>query len=223
MPWRRNQNDCVQPSQARQKNAVKRKPGPIVPISGYDRIETDRKCGKCEAPAMFGNHLCAPCWKLIPEKLSIASVAIVRPCSHCGAETRHKKECPTCGIAVTFVPKAPTTKRELEAPIKERTRVALIAAGANVWVHNIDNRQMSTGLGTGTSDLICIVPPHGRFLAIEMKRPGYSPSDVTPAQRCFINAVRKFGGVAGVASSEAEALALLAEARQECPMGQSST
>lgn len=128
-----------------------------------------------------------------------------------------------CGLAVTFAPKAKAPKRELEGPIKKRCRDALIAAGANVWIHDVDNRQMKTGLGIGTSDLICIVPPRGRWLAIEMKRPRYSPSDVTPAQRSFLALIRKMGGISGIATCEEEALALLAEAQQECPMGQSST
>jgi hypothetical protein len=109
----------------------------------------------------------------------------------------------------------PKPKPERESPIKERIRAALIEAGCFVKVHDIDNRHGKTGLGIGTSDLICIVPPHGRFLAIEVKRPGYSPSDVRPAQRCFIDAVRKFGGVAGIAVDVASALALVREARQQ--------
>ena len=82
-------------------------------------------------------------------------------------------------------------------------------------IHNIDNRLMSTGLDSrGVSDLICIVPPLGRFLAIEVKRPGYSPSDVTPDQRAFLAAVRHFGGVSGIATCVKEALLLLEEARR---------
>ena len=44
---------------------------------------------------------------------------------------------------------------------------------------------------------------------IEMKRPGYSPSDVSDEQRAFIRAVKLFGGIAGVASSVEEAVALV--------------
>ncbi len=81
-------------------------------------------------------------------------------------------------------------------------------------IHHIDNRKTSTGLlSLGVSDIICIVLPFGRFLAIEVKRPKYSPSDVTQDQRTFLAAVRKFGGVSGIATCEAEALALVEEAR----------
>jgi hypothetical protein len=136
------------------------------------------------------------------------------PCSKCGAETYQKKACPSCGAPIVWTPKA---KPEKEAPIKARIRAALIEAGCLVWVHDVDYRLGKTGLGRGTSDLICIVPPRGRFLGVEVKRPGYSPSDVRAEQRAWIDAVRKFGGVAGIATDVASALALVREARQQCP------
>lgn len=135
-------------------------------------------------------------------------------CRECGADCTHKKHCKACGAPVVYVP---PTKPEKEAPIKARIRAALIEAGCIVWVHDIDYRLGKTGLGKGTSDLICIVPPLGRFLAVEVKRPGYSPSDVRPDQRCFIAVVRKFNGIAGIAVDVPSALALVAEARQQCP------
>lgn len=128
----------------------------------------------------------------------------------CGADTTNKKVCPRCGASVVWTPKPKTEK---EAPIKARIRAALIEAGCLVWVHDIDYRLGKTGLGKGTSDIICVVPPRGRFLGVEVKRPGFSPSDVRPDQRAWINAVRKFGGVAGIATTVAEALDLVAEAR----------
>lgn len=133
-------------------------------------------------------------------------------CRECGADCTYKKYCKTCGAPVVYVAPA---KAEKEAPIKARIRAALIDAGCIVWVHDVDYRLGKTGLGKGTADLICIVTPLGRFLGVECKRPGYSPSDVRPDQRAWINAVRKFGGVAGIATNVAEALALVAEARQQ--------
>ncbi len=105
-------------------------------------------------------------------------------------------------------------KQELELPIKKRIREAVVAAGCIAWIHDVDNRQMKTGLGLGTADIICVVPPFGTFLGIECKRPKYSPSDVSNAQRCWLDAVRKFGGVSGIATDVASALALVEEARQ---------
>ncbi len=109
-------------------------------------------------------------------------------------------------------PKKPRAKPELEQPIKMRIRDALIAAGCMVKVHNVDNRQMATGLGRGVPDLFCVVPPHGRTLFVEVKRPKVGV--VSDAQESFMLAVRKFGGVAGVATCVEDALALLTEARQ---------
>ncbi len=118
-----------------------------------------------------------------------------------------------CDKHQVYVPRV-RVKQERESPIKARIRSAVIEAGCIVWVHDVDYRLGKTGLGRGTSDLICIVPPLGRFLGIEVKRPKYSPSDVREEQRCWLAAVRQFGGVSGIATCEAEALALVAEARQ---------
>lgn len=146
------------------------------------------------------------------------SAPVKQPCAKCGGETKNKKACPTCFAPVVYVPPPKRPKPPLESDVKKRVRKAVIAAGCQCWVHNIDNRFLSTGMGIGTSDLIVIVPPLGRFLAIELKRPGYSPSDVSDAQRSFLASVRLFGGVSGIATCESEALALVAEARQGSPI-----
>lgn len=138
---------------------------------------------------------------------------VIQPCAKCGAETKQRRECHVCRALVVYV--APKRKKvELEGPIKARIRAAIIDAGCIVWVHDVDYRLGKTGLGKGTSDLICVVPPIGKFLGIEVKRPGYSPSDVRADQRAWLAVVRQFGGVSGIATCEAEALALVAEARQ---------
>lgn len=119
-----------------------------------------------------------------------------------------------CDRHAVYVPPPPKAKRELETPIKKRCHAAVMATGHVIgWIHDVDYRLGKTGLGLGTSDTIYVVAPFGRFLGIEYKRVGYSPSDVSPAQRAWLAAVRKFGGVSGIATCEAEALALLAEAR----------
>jgi hypothetical protein len=121
-----------------------------------------------------------------------------------------------------------TAPAPLEKGIETRIRVALSTAGVLVMKHHVDNRGQKpcvkcghkdtqrgarTGLGLGVSDLICVVPPHGRFLGIEVKRPGYTPSDVREDQKRWLNVVRRFGGVTGIATSEEEALALVELAR----------
>lgn len=110
---------------------------------------------------------------------------------------------------------------ENERGVEIRTRVALNAAGVLVMKHTVEvchkcraRPSERTGLGKGASDLFCIVPPYGRVVVIEMKKPGYSPSDVRPDQHCFIRAVRRVGGIGGIASSPEEALALIELARR---------
>jgi hypothetical protein len=105
------------------------------------------------------------------------------------------------------------SRPELEKDIESRIRSALADAGVVAWKHNVDNRQLHTGLGVGTADLICIVPPSGRFLAIEVKsmRKGSKPN---ADQIRWLEVVRKHGGVAGVARSVEEAMALVEKARQ---------
>jgi len=49
----------------------------------------------------------------------------------------------------------------------------------------------------GVSDILGILPD-GRFLAIEVKRPGGKP---TPQQEAFLDAVKQAGGLAFVATS----------------------
>lgn len=53
-------------------------------------------------------------------------------------------------------------------------------------------RLMRFGLAKGSSDLIGMLPPSGRFLAVEVKRPGERP---TPAQVAWLAEVRLAGGV----------------------------
>ncbi len=143
---------------------------------------------------------------------------IKQPCAKCGSETKSKKACPICRAPVVYVAPPKKAKPPLESKIKAEIRAAVIREGCLCWVHNVDNRSMSTGLGLGTSDLVCVVPPRGRFLGIEIKRPGYEPSRVSDNQRAWLAVVRQFGGMSGIATSVAEALALIAEARQELPI-----
>jgi hypothetical protein len=50
----------------------------------------------------------------------------------------------------------------------------------------------------GSADILGILRPSGRFLAIEVKKPGEKPSD---EQIAFLLAIRDAGGVAIVAYS----------------------
>ena len=111
-------------------------------------------------------------------------------------------------------------KGALEREIEIQIRVAICAQGILCFKHTVETCKMCgsrptarTGLGTGCADLICIVPPYGRFLAIEVKRPKTRNAKRDAHQRKWIAMVRRYGGVAGVATSVEEAMALVAEAR----------
>lgn len=120
-------------------------------------------------------------------------------------------------------------------PIYERDIVAEIRAifARIPWVliyrsntgalRDANGRLVRYGLCDGAADLVGIVTCRyvtdeirqtvvdvGRFLAIEVKRPGEKPR---PEQLAFLNRVRNMGGVAGWCSSVAGAVAIVHEAR----------
>lgn len=86
-----------------------------------------------------------------------------------------------------------------------------------IWRNNTgmlpaaNGRMVQFGLALGSSDLIGILSPSGRFLALEIKLRG--ASDLSPHQRTFINVVNGFGGAAACVSSIKEAQAFIDKAR----------
>lgn len=72
-------------------------------------------------------------------------------------------------------------------------------------------RHIQAGLCKGSSDLIGI-GPGGRFLAMEVKKPGGS---FQRGQREYLEAVRYVGGIGAVARSVEEALQVIEAARAE--------
>ena len=58
--------------------------------------------------------------------------------------------------------------------------------------------RVKPGLGTGSSDLIGILAPSGKLVAIEMKS---ATGTCTPEQELFLALVRKSGGIAFVCRS----------------------
>ena len=107
---------------------------------------------------------------------------------------------------------------EKEAVLLDRIRTALSNCGVLVWRNHVGvSRQASghyahSGLAVGSSDLVGLVPPFGRFIGIEVKRPRFGR--VSARQERWLALVRSFGGVAGVARSVEEALELVAAARR---------
>lgn len=100
-----------------------------------------------------------------------------------------------------------------ESDIQRLIMLALSEAGCLIWrnntgvLKNAAGIPIKFGLCVGSSDLIGIAPG-GRFLAVEIKTP---KGKATPEQLRFIEAVRARGGIAGIARSPAEALALLTQ------------
>lgn len=99
-----------------------------------------------------------------------------------------------------------------ETDIMRACMLALSEAGCTVWRQNVGvlknaaNIPIKFGLCVGSSDLIGIAPG-GQFLAVEIKT---AKGRATPEQIRFIEAVRARGGIAGIARSPEDALALLA-------------
>lgn len=100
-----------------------------------------------------------------------------------------------------------------EQDIQRLIMLALSEAGCLIFRNNVGVLKNAAGipirfgLAVGSSDLIGIAPG-GRFLAVEIKTP---TGKATPEQLRFIEAVRARGGIAGIARSPAEALALLSQ------------
>jgi hypothetical protein len=74
-----------------------------------------------------------------------------------------------------------------------------------------DGRPTRAGLCVGSSDLIGVVAPLGKFLALEVKRPG---EKATEQQQKFLEVVRMAGGIAAVVTSVEEAIAAVEGAQQ---------
>lgn len=103
-----------------------------------------------------------------------------------------------------------------EGALMRQIMLAVSEAGAIVFRNNVGFATYPNGTvvkygvcNPGGSDLIGLAPG-GRFLAIEVKVPGQRP---TPEQQRFIDAVKAAGGVAGVARTVEEALAILGTPR----------
>jgi hypothetical protein len=94
-----------------------------------------------------------------------------------------------------------------ETAIQKAIRVAVNASGrAIVWRNNtgVDvARGVRYGLGNGSADLVGMLVPSGRFLALEVKTP---VGRLSNEQILWIDVVRKRGGAAYCVRSVAEAL-----------------
>ena len=115
-----------------------------------------------------------------------------------------------------------------ESNIQKMVMLAISEIGSTVWRNNtgvLKNEAgipVRFGLCVGSSDLIGITPVTvtedmvgkkvGVFTAVEVKT---KTGRVSPDQQRFLAAVRRAGGIAGVARSVQDALSLLSEQSAE--------
>lgn len=102
-----------------------------------------------------------------------------------------------------------------ESRIQDEIRVALGRRGdVALWRNNVGvardgERFVRYGLALGSSDLIGVLAPSGRFFALEVKS---SVGRATKQQTAWLAAVREFGGFACVVRSANDALAAVERA-----------
>lgn len=105
---------------------------------------------------------------------------------------------------------APPLEKDIQAAILQYLRLRNVFAWRNnSGMQLIPNkgggmRAIRIGL-PGSADILGIMPD-GRFLAIEVKRPGKMPTD---EQRAFLGQIEANGGVAVVAHSVDDVISLL--------------
>lgn len=125
-------------------------------------------------------------------------------------------------------------KRVVEATIQDRI-VQALSRMPDVVIHRnlvgtyetVKAEWIRAGLGPGTADLIGWVRVVGhvadgapiyvaRFLALEVKQPGQDTRNAArlAEQKAWLGMVRTMGGVAEIVHSEAEAIAVVEEARR---------
>jgi hypothetical protein len=76
--------------------------------------------------------------------------------------------------------------------LRHRIRLDAIDAGGRGF-RRFSGASGISGIPVGFPDLIGAIPPHGRMLCIEVKRPGQKPTD---AQHAFLDRRRTEGAIA---------------------------
>jgi len=92
----------------------------------------------------------------------------------------------------------PPKEKEIQSAILSYLRLKkCVAVKVGSGAFKIGDRFIKMG-AIGVSDIIACCPPHGRYLAIEVKKQGRYP---TPEQRVFLESIHKAGGIGIVARS----------------------
>jgi len=99
-----------------------------------------------------------------------------------------------------------------ESAIQDSIKRAAPALGVLLFRNNsgVARRRVRFGLAVGSSDLIGLLVPSGRFIAIEVKSASGKP---TEEQLAFLDAVRAAGGFGAIVRSLDEARDAIARAR----------
>lgn len=79
------------------------------------------------------------------------------------------------------------------------------------WVASGKTQRVQYGLCVGSADLVGLLAPSGRFVALEIKT---EAGRLTKEQRAFLAHVRQMGGFAAVVRSVEEARAAVQRARE---------
>lgn len=111
-----------------------------------------------------------------------------------------------------------TAPAQSEAVIQNAIRVRLgrlpdlmLMRNANGNPGTLDGRRAHFGLPKGSSDLIGVLAPGGRYIALEVKT---ATGKLRPEQVAHLAIVRRFGGFACVVRSVPEAEAAIERARR---------
>lgn len=109
-----------------------------------------------------------------------------------------------------------SSESEIQKSCLEYLRVA---CGWPVWRFNsgamiMNKRFVRFHTARGCSDLAGLIPPSGRFLAVEVKRPG---NEATELQQGWLDEVARSGGLALVIHSVGELQERLREAGYDVP------
>jgi hypothetical protein len=135
----------------------------------------------------------------------------------------------TVAIELKHVDMEPSPRSESEVQSAVRLLVGQLP-DVRVWRNSVGElpatlkggrrTRVKFGLCNGSSDLVAIVSPMGRWLVLEIKEENWRPAksgklfEHEEEQRQWIALVRRFGGVGGFVTCEAEAMELVEEARR---------
>lgn len=101
-------------------------------------------------------------------------------------------------------------KKILEADVTAEIKFALEYIGLEGFEGPVMKHWSGMGSRKGVSDLIGTIPPFGRSMYIEIKRPG---KEATPAQLKFLTIMKRAGAIVGVVHSVAELRDILINAK----------